>query len=273
MDLKSAVLLNNGVPIPWVGFGVFQVTPGEATYRSVSMALKAGYRSVDTAALYQNEGDVGRAIRDSGLPREEVFVTTKVWNTDQGYDTTLRAFEESRKRLGFERVDLYLIHWPGKEKFKDTWRAMEKLVREGSVRAIGVSNFLIHHLEELLAGCEVAPAVNQVEFHPFLYQKDLLELCRRQRILPEAWSPLTRGQMLNHPEILEVARRHDRSAAQVLIRWCLQHQVRVLPRSTREEHIRENGQVFDFELTPQEMDRLDGLNQGKRIGPHPDRFF
>lgn len=272
MDLNSTVTLNNGARIPWVGFGVFQTEPGEETHRSVSIALRVGYRAVDTASYYRNEEDVGRAIRDSGLSPEEVYVTTKVWNDEQGYDSTLKAFAASKKRLGIGKVDLYLVHWPVTGRYKDTWRALEKLYRDGEVGAIGVSNFKVHHLEELLEDAEVKPVINQVEFHPFLLQPDLLEYCDRQQIQVEAWSPLTRARFLDNPVIQEVARAHGRSPAQVLIRWDLQHRVVTLPRSTKENHIRENAQVFDFELTGEEMKKLDALDSGTRIGPDPDSF-
>jgi methylglyoxal/glyoxal reductase len=274
MDLTSTVTLNNGVRIPWVGFGVFQVEPGEETYRSVATALEAGYRAVDTAALYGNEADVGRAVRESGLSREEVFVTTKVWNDMQGYEPALKAFESSRKKLDLDPIDLYLIHWPcpAQDRYRDTWKAMSRLYADGAVRSIGVSNFTIGQLETLMDSSDVVPVVNQVEFHPFLYQADLLAFCREHHIRLEAWSPLTRGRSLGNPVIQEVARGHGRSPAQVLIRWCLQHEVVVLPRSTKEAHIRENADVFDFELSGQEMERLDGLNEGARIGPDPERF-
>ncbi len=272
MDLKSTVTLAGGVEIPWVGFGVFQTPPGEVTYRSVLTALEAGYRAVDTASYYQNEEDVGRAVRDGEVPREEIFVTTKVWNEEQGYENTLQAFRASKKRLGLEVVDLYLVHWPVKGKFLDTWRAMEKLQRDGEVRAIGVSNFLVHHLEELLQRAEIRPAINQVEFHPFLLQPELMAFCRQAKIQLEAWSPLTRGRYLDHPVIAEVASARGRSPAQVLLRWDLQHRVVTLPRSTKKEHILENARVFDFELSAEEMRKLDGLDEGRRVGPHPDEF-
>jgi len=271
MDISSKVKLNNGVEMPWIGFGVFQIPPGDQTYRSVTMALEEGYRAVDTASVYQNEEDVGKAIRDSGLSSGEIFLTTKVWNDDQGYESTLKAFDASRKRLGLE-VDLYLVHWPVKGKFKETYRALEKLYQDGEVRAIGVSNFLVHHLEELLKDAQIKPAVNQVEFHPFLLQPQLLEYCKKQNIQLEAWSPLTRGRYLSNPVIQEIARVHGKSPAQVLIRWDLQHEVITLPRSTKKDHIREDISVFDFELTDEEMKRLDSLDSGTRVGPDPDTF-
>jgi diketogulonate reductase-like aldo/keto reductase len=270
MDLSSKVRLNNGVELPWVGFGVFQTPPGEPTYRAVMNALAAGYRAVDTASFYRNEKDVGRALRDSGIPREEVFVTTKVWNDEQGYERTLQAFRDSMKRLGLEQLDLYLVHWPIKGLFVETYHALEKLYRDGEVRAIGVSNFLIHHLDALLPEAEVKPVVDQVEFHPFLYQADLLEYCRKRDIQLEAWSPLTRGRYLGDPVIDHIAGRYGKSPAQVLLRWDLQHGVVTLPRSGQEAHIRENTHIFDFELSADDMLRLDSLDRSERVGPHPD---
>jgi diketogulonate reductase-like aldo/keto reductase len=273
MNIESTVRLNNGVEMPWIGFGVFQVEPGQQTYDSVSIALRTGYRAVDTATIYENEKAVGRAISDSGIPREEIFVTTKVWNSDQGYDSTLKAFQASKKRLGLETVDLYLIHWPGRDRFRETWKALEKLHGDGEVRAIGVSNFLVHHLEELMEDAEITPVVDQVEFHPFLLQPELLSHCKKNGIVLEAWSPLTRGRFLDNEVIVDIARSHGKSPAQVLIRWDLQHEVITLPRSTREAHIRENADVFDFALTDDEMKRLDALDSGTRIGPNPDTFM
>ena len=272
MDLKSAARLNNGVEIPWVGFGTYKIPPGTETSRSVRLALEAGYRSIDTASFYQNEADVGRAVRESGLPREELFITTKLWNDEHGYEQALKAFEASRRRLGLERIDLYLIHWPVRGRYRETWKAMEKLHRDGAVRAIGVSNFLVHHLEDLLQGAEVRPALNQVEFHPFLYAAELLQYCEREAIQLEAWSPLTRGRYLDTPVLVEIARAHARSPAQVLLRWALQHRVVTLPKATQQGHILENAAIFDFALGADEMARIDALNSGMRIGPHPDQF-
>jgi diketogulonate reductase-like aldo/keto reductase len=272
MISTSTTNLNNGVQMPQIGFGVFQIPPGKQTYDAVRTALKLGYRGVDTAAAYGNEEDVGRGIRDSGFEPSEIFVTTKLWTTNHGYEKTLRAFEESRIKLGLDTIDLYLIHWPAKANFVETWKAMEKLYQEGKVRAIGVSNFLIHHLETLLETATITPAVNQIEFHPFNVQAELLEFCRKAKILVEAWSPLGRGRFFDHPLIADIAKNHGRSPAQVLIRWDLQHQVVTIPRSIREAHIRENSEVFDFELSEEEMSRLDSLDEGKRIGPDPDTF-
>ncbi len=262
--------LSNGVPIPWLGLGVFKSPPGKETEQAVRWALEIGYRHIDTAAYYQNEADVGRALRASGVNREEVFVTTKVWNTDQGYDQALKAFDQSRKNLGIDVVDLYLVHWPVREKYKDTWGAFETLLANGKVRAIGVSNFLVHHLEDLLKTASVSPVVNQVEFHPFLIQKDLLAFDSRMGIRHEAWSPLTRGRKLDHPVIAEIAGKHGRTKAQVVLRWDLQLGVVTIPKSVHRERILENSKVFDFELDAEDMSRISGLDTGARIGPNPD---
>ena len=272
MDLRSTVKLNNGVQMPWVGLGVFLSGEGQETESAVRWALELGYRHIDTAAVYKNEKDVGKALKSSGVPREQVFVTTKVWNADQGFESTLKAFDASRRLLGLDTLDLYLVHWPVKGKYKETWRAMEKLYAQGKARAIGVSNFLVHHLEDLLAGAAVVPAVNQVEFHPFLLQRDLLEFGRAHGIRHEAWSPLTRGKMLSHPVIGELARKHGRTNAQVLLRWHLQREVVAIPKSVHRERIEENSKVFDFQLSPEDMAALDALDNGTRIGPDPDNF-
>ncbi len=272
MDLTSTVKLNNGVEIPWVGLGVFKSAPGNETEQAVRWALEIGYRHVDTAAYYQNEEDVGRALKDSGIARERVFVTTKVWNPDQGYEQTLKAFDRSRRNLGLDVVDLYLIHWPVKGKYRETWRALEKLLADGKVRAVGVSNFLAHHLEDLRASSGIVPAVNQVEFHPFLVQQDLLTYDARNGVRHEAWSPLTRARSLDNPVITEIARRHGRTSAQVILRWDIQLGVVTIPKSVHRERILENSRVFDFELTPEEMARITALDTGSRIGPHPDNI-
>lgn len=270
MDLQSRVKLNNGVEIPWVGLGVFKSEPGPETQTAVEAALEIGYRHIDTAAFYRNEESVGRGLAASGLPRDEVFVTTKVWNSDQGYDSALRAFDRSLAALGLDVIDLYLIHWPIPGTRLDTWRALERIYQEGRVRAIGVSNFLIHHLEELADHSGIIPAVNQVEFHPFLLQKELLDYDHEHGIRHEAWSPLTRARLWDHETIAAIATAHDKSRAQVLLRWDLQHGVVTIPKSVHPDRIRENADIFDFELTDDEMQRLDALDRGERIGPDPD---
>ncbi len=227
-------------------------------------ALESGYRLVDTARIYGNEADVGVAVRETGLPREEIFVTTKVWNSDQGYDPTIRACEESLRRLGLDYLDLYLVHWPVEGLRIETWKAMTALMKQGKCRAIGVSNYTIRHLQELLERADVVPAVNQVEFHPFLYQEKLLEFCRMNNIQLEAYSPLTRGERLNDPRVLALAAKHDRTPAQVLIRWGLQHSLVLIPKSAKKERIIENSRVFDFALSSEEMQLLDSLNEDFR---------
>ena len=261
LTLESRAKLNNGIEIPRLGLGVYQSPPGEITLRAVRYALKIGYRHIDTAELYGNESDVGRALRESGIRREDVFITTKVWNSHQGYDSTLYACEGSLGRLGLSYADLYLIHWPVQGLGDETWRAMIKLLHEGKARAIGVSNYSIRELNELLDKSDIIPAVNQVEFHPFLYQEELLTFCKNNNIQLEAYSPLTRGKRLNHPSVVEMAKKYDKTPSQILIRWSLQHDVIVIPKSIHEARIKENSQVFDFQLEPNDMKLLDSLNE------------
>ncbi|YCA43870.1 aldo/keto reductase [Bacillus sp. JZ8] len=269
-SLKDTTTLHNGVKMPWMGLGVFKVEEGEEVVESVKAALRNGYISIDTAAIYGNEEGVGKAIKESGIPREELFITTKLWNSEQGYEKTLKAFETSMEKLGLDYLDLYLIHWPGKDKYKDTWKAFEKLYKDGKIRAIGVSNFQVHHLEDLMSEAEVKPMVNQVEFHPHLTQKELLAFCKEQGIALEAWSPLKQGQLLDEPLLKEIAEKYNKSVAQVILRWDLQHGVITIPKSTKEHRIIENADVFDFELSQQEVEKIDSLNQDSRAGSHPD---
>jgi len=252
-----------------LGLGVYQTPLGRATQNAVKFALQVGYRHVDTARIYGNEADVGEAIRESGLPRKDLFITTKLWNSDQGYDSTLRAYEASLKRLGLDSLDLYLIHFPVPELRKDSWKAMEKLLEKGKCRAVGVSNFTTSHLEELLNEHGVTPAVNQVEFHPFLYRKELLEYCQRKGIQVEAYSPLARGERMKHPRMLSLGKKYSKSPAQLMIRWGLQHGLVVIPKSTREERIRENSQVFDFDVSDDGMRLLDSLDEDLRLNWDP----
>ena len=270
--MNDAAELNNGVKMPWLGFGVFKMNDGSEVGESVAAALKTGYRSIDTAAAYNNERGVGRALAESGISRNEIFLTTKVWNSDQGYESALRAFDGSLERLGTDYVDLYLIHWPVKGRFVQTWRALERVYAEKRARAIGVSNFHIHHLEELLSESKIVPAVNQVEFHPFLLQSDLRAFCRDKGIQYEAWSPLMQGTVLREKTVRRLAKKHGKSAAQIIIRWDLQHEVVTIPKSVHPERIEENSWVFDFELSDEDMALLDGLDAGKRSGPDPDNF-
>ncbi|GHO88460.1 aldo/keto reductase [Dictyobacter formicarum] len=269
--ITDTTKLNNGVQMPWLGFGVFQTKEGDEVINAVRDALETGYRSIDTAAAYGNETGVGTAIKQSGVSRGDLFVTTKVWNSNQGYDSTLRAFDESRKKLGLDVIDLYLIHWPVKGKYKDTWKAMERLYRDGSVRAIGVSNFHVHHLNDLLQNSEVVPAVNQIELHPLLSQTELRSFCQQKGIQVEAWSPLIRGRQ-DISLLKELADKYHKSPAQIILRWDLQHGIVTIPKSIHTERIRENASVFDFTLSDEDMQRLDGLNRNERTGADPDNF-
>jgi diketogulonate reductase-like aldo/keto reductase len=270
--LSDATVLHNGVKMPWFGLGVWKVKEGEEVENAVKSAIAAGYRSIDTAAVYQNEAGVGAAIKAAGVPREELFITTKVWNADQGYESTLQAFEESRAKLGLEYVDLYLIHWPVKGKYKETWKALEKLYKDGKVRAIGVSNFQVHHLEDLMADCEVKPMVNQVEFHPYLVQTELRTFCKQAGIQLEAWSPLMQGEVFRVPLLQELAEKYGKTPAQIVLRWDLQHGVVTIPKSVNPERIKANADVFDFELSAEDMARIDALDKHHRFGPDPDNF-
>jgi diketogulonate reductase-like aldo/keto reductase len=256
--------LKNGVMIPRLGLGVYQSPPGQTTQRAVEYALTIGYRHIDTARIYNNESDVGTALRKSGIKREDVFITTKLWNGDHGYESALRACDESLKRLGLKYLDLYLIHWPVPEIRNESWQALVQLLKDGKCRSIGVSNYTIQHLTELFDKSEILPMVNQVEFSPFLYQKQLLDYCQEKKIQVEAYSPLTQGAKLNHPRIQQIAKKHDKTPAQVLIRWSLQHNLVTIPKSVREERIKENSQVFDYNLTIEDMRILDLLDENFR---------
>lgn len=258
--------------IPWFGLGVWQVEEGEDATTSVNAAIEAGYVLIDTAAAYKNEESVGKAIRESGIPRDQLFVTSKLWNADQGYESTLAAFDATMDKLGLDVLDLYLIHWPVKGKYKDSWRAMEKLYKDGRIRAIGVSNFQPHHLDDLLADAEVVPAVNQVEFHPLLTQNELLDYCTQKGIQVEAWSPLARGKLFDNDVVKTIADKYGKSPAQVLLRWVLDKGVVVLTRSVKPERIADNANIFDFQLTTDEIDQLSALNKNERTGPDPDNF-
>ncbi|WP_436664391.1 aldo/keto reductase [Alicyclobacillus acidoterrestris] len=270
--IDQTVTLNNGVEMPWFGLGVYKAKAGSEVENAIRDAIEIGYRHVDTAALYENEESVGEAIRSSGLSREDIFVTTKLWNTDQGYESTLQAFETSRKKLKFDYIDLYLIHWPGKDKFVDTWKAFEKLYRDGYIRAIGVSNFQVHHLETLLKHAEIRPTVNQVEYHPRLTQELLKAFCESQQIQLEAWAPLMRGRLLDNDVILDIAKKYGKTPSQVILRWDLDTKVITIPKSVHRARIEENADIFDFQLNAEEISRIGQLNQNERTGPDPDEM-
>ncbi|WP_299536870.1 aldo/keto reductase [uncultured Streptomyces sp.] len=271
MTSVPTVTLHNGAKIPQLGFGVFQV-PDDETTAAVSAALEAGYRSIDTAAVYGNEAGVGRAVARSGVERADLFITTKLWNADQGYDSALKAFDASLAELGLDYVDMYLIHWPtpARDLYLDTWRALETLVADGRVRTAGVSNFQPAHLERLIANSSLVPAVNQIELHPGLQQAALRALHAGRNIATEAWSPLAQGAVLGEDAIVSAAARHGKSPAQVVIRWHLQLGNVVIPKSVTPARIRENIEVFDFVLSDDEMRSIAAIDRGLRTGPDPD---
>lgn len=273
MILVPEVSLNNGLRMPQLGLGVWQV-PDRVAVDAVVTALEAGYRSIDTAASYGNDVGVGEGLRRSEVEREEVFVTSKLANPDQGYDATLRAFDAGLERVGLDYLDLYLIHWPlpYRDLYVQTWKALERLYAEGRVRAIGVCNFQPAHLERIMEEGGITPMVNQVELHPLLVQKELRDFSAAHNIAIEAWSPLGHGKLLDHPTIVEIAGEYGRTSAQVLLRWHMQLGNVVIPKSVTPERIRSNFQVFDFELTEEDMDRISGLDSGTRFGPDPDEF-
>jgi 2,5-diketo-D-gluconate reductase A len=272
-DIVPRVTLNNGVEMPQLGFGVFQV-PDEEVTEAVLAALECGYRSIDTAAGYENERGVGRAIAASGIPREELFVTTKLANYDHGYQAALRAFEESVRQLDHDYVDLYLIHWPvpSRDLYIETWRAFEKIYADRRARSIGVSNFLIPHLRRLLDESEVTPVVNQIEIHPYLQQQEVRRFSIDQGIVPEAYSPLAQGGVLKDPVITRLAAKHSKTAAQVVLRWHIQIGNIVIPKSVTPARIKENFDIFDFELSTDEITAINGLDRGERTGADPMTF-
>lgn len=266
------LILNNGVKMSQLGMGVYQLRPEEAV-DAIRQAIDLGYTSFDTAVLYGNEKEVGEAIRQSGQKREKFFVTTKLWNTDQGYDSTLRAFEESDKRLGLGYVDLYLIHWPGKDKYVETYRAMERLLKEGRVRAIGVSNFNQHHLETLMEETEIVPAVNQIELHPLFSQRQLVAWCQSQGIAVEAWRPIAQGRVMDIPLLQELGKKYGKTPVQITLRWHVEHGVIVIPKSGQPERMAANADIWDFSLTPEEVERIDALDTGCRLSNDPETYF
>lgn len=276
--MEKNIKLNNGVLIPQPGFGTFMTKDGEEAIQAVKWAVETGYRHIDTAAIYNNEKGVGEGIRQCGVSREELFVTSKVWNSERGYDKTLKAFDKTMNDLGLDYLDLYLIHWPANERQfgkkasklnQETWRAMEKLYEEGRIKAIGVSNFMPHHIERLMEKATVKPAVNQIEFHPGLLQKECVEFCKEQEITVEAWSPLGRGELIFDELLMGLAEKYGSTVAQLIIRWVMQHDIVPLVKSTKQSRIEENFQVFDFEISSEDMQRIDEMKP-VRMGPDPD---
>jgi diketogulonate reductase-like aldo/keto reductase len=266
--------LNNGTTIPNLGLGVFRMTNDEAAYNVIKSALKSGYRHIDTAMIYDNEEVVGRAMNDSGIPREEIFLTTKLWNDDIRKDNTMAAFEASLERLNVDYVDLYLVHWPVKEKFASVWHEMEKIYITGRAKAIGVSNYLEHHLDELLKTATIVPAVNQIELHPYLSQEKLLGYLKEKGIVAEAWSPFCaqKNNLLDEPILKELAKKHKKTPAQIVLRWNVQREVVVIPKSANIERQKENLSIFDFELSSEDILKINSLNKDERVGSHPDTF-
>ena len=281
-DLDKKLTLSDGVGIPILGFGTYKMEDDEIVLNSVREAIKAGYRHIDTASFYKNEENVGNGIREglkhTGLKRKDIFVTTKVWNTEQGYENTLNAFNNSLQRLNMDYVDLYLIHWPvtkdyadtWQRRIKETWKAMEKLYKEGKIRAIGVSNFLVHHLEELMSSCEIKPMVNQIEFHPGHNQKETVEFCKKHEIVVEAWSPLGRGVILENEFLSEIAKKYNRTIAQICLRWIIQQGIVTLPKSVTLERIKSNFEIFDFELSEEDMDKITNMEPAGYSGSDPN---
>jgi len=280
LNLNSRVVLNNGISIPVIGIGTFRIEDGEQVINEIKCALEAGYRLIDTAVIYKNEEGVGRAIIKSGISREKLFITTKLWNIDQGYENTLKAIDVSLTKLRLSYVDMYLIHWPTASpdnkttinKREETWKAMEEIYKSGKAKAIGVSNYTITHLKEMKKYAHIPPVVNQVEFHPFLYQKDLLEYCKQNDIVLQAHSPLASGNISRSELITDIAKKYHKSNAQILLRWSLQHGVIPIPKSIHRERIKENINVFDFELSEEDMVRLDGLNENLRFRSNPENL-
>ena len=271
-DIKGSVELANGVRMPYLGLGVFKTQDGAEVENAVKWALEAGYRHIDTAAIYQNERGVGNALKASAIPRDELFITTKIWNDNQRNGTVIEGFEESLKLLQTDYVDLYLIHWPVKGKFTATWKTIEEIYRSGRARAIGVSNFLQHHLEELFQSAEIMPMVNQVECHPYLVQQPLIDLGHSYNIVYEAWSPIMRGKVNDIPLFGKLSQKYQKSPVQIVLRWDLQKGIVTIPKSVHQERIQHNADIFDFELTLEDIDLIDALDQDRHFGAHPDTF-
>ena len=270
-DINYKIEMNNGYKIPQFGLGVYLTNSGTECINAVTWAIEAGYKHIDTAKFYKNEKDVGAAVRNSGIKRDEIFITTKLWNEDHGYESALKAFDKSLKKLNLDYIDLYLIHWPVPDKRKETWKALEKIYESGYCKSIGVSNYMINHLKELFTYANIPPVINQVEFHPYNYRKDLLDTCSKNKIVLEAYSPLTRNKKTNDPRVLEIAKKHGKSFAQILIRWAIEHELVVIPKSVHKERIIENANVFDFSLDESDLKILDSMDEGFRCSWDPTK--
>ncbi|EWG09547.1 aldo/keto reductase [Cytobacillus firmus] len=272
LSLSSTAALANGVKMPRIGLGVFKVEKEEELITAVKAAIEIGYRSIDTASIYGNEEWVGEAIRLSGFNREELFITSKVWNSDQGYEATLKAFNTTMEKMGLEYLDLYLIHWPVEGKYTETWRALEDLYKEGKIKAIGVSNFQISHLENLLKTAEIKPMINQIELHPKLAQTELRDFAAKHDMHIEAWAPLMQGGLFENGILKELSEKYGKTIAQIVLRWHLQNGIIAIPKSTKPHRIKENADLFDFELSHQDMELINSLDEHLRVGPDPDNF-
>ncbi len=272
ISFDTTTALHGNVPIPLLGFGTFKVKDGSEVEQAVATALDLGYRHIDTAAIYRNEEGVGRAVGASGIDRSEIFVTTKLWNGDQGYESTLAAVDASLEKLGMDYIDLYLVHWPKPEHTRETWRAMEEIQATGKARAIGVSNYLTHHLDQLLEHATVLPSINQIQFHPHLQSPDLVDYCQGRGIVLEAWGPLKQGQIIDDPELSNIAATHGVTVPQVVLRWMLQRGVVAIPKSVTPSRIATNADLYEFELSTDEMAVINAMDRDDRVGPHPDHI-
>ncbi|MCL2096437.1 MAG: aldo/keto reductase [Oscillospiraceae bacterium] len=272
MNLSSKIKLNNGVEMPVLGLGVFKSQEGDEAYNAVRYAIDAGYKHIDTAAVYRNELSVGKAVKDSGIKREDIFITTKLWNEDMRQNNQEQAFEDSLERLGIGYVDLYLIHWPVKGKYVESWKVLEKIYKSGRAKAVGVSNFHIHHLEDIFAASDLIPAVNQVECHPWLSQTELADYCKGKGILFEPWSPLGAGALIENEVLKAIAAKYNKSTAQLMLKWGIQRGFVQIPKSVKKDRIIENSQIFDFVISDEDMAEIFKLNINKRVGADPENF-
>jgi len=271
-DSKGTIKLINGVEMPYFGLGVWRTNEGTEVENSVKWALESGYRHIDTAAIYENERGVGNAIKASGIPRNELFITTKAWNENQRQNTVMKGFEKSLELLQTDYVDLYLIHWPVKEKYTATWKVMEEIYRSGRARAIGVSNFLQHHLEDIFGMARIKPMVNQMECHPYLVQQPLIDFCHSHNIVYEAWRPIMHGKVNELPLFIELSKKYKKMPVHIVLRWNLQKGIVTIPKSVHKDRIESNANIFDFELSDEDIHRIDALDRNERFGAHPDTF-